>query len=318
MSATTTPTSIEQSRYKDQQALTMRSGKLAAQVIPHIGSTMCSLRWLATGLELLRQRPGERYLQQPYGGSFGDAERAGFDEMMPTIDACACDQYPWQGVPIPDHGELWSIPWEHEVGEGEITFRVHGVRFPYSFEKRLSFATEGTLRLDYRLRNLSSFDLPFLWAAHPDFALPADAELELPEGVSRLIHVFGTEGEYGETVRWPLHALKDGEERDLRLIRASGASRIAKYYVKGPMPEGWCLLRYPSLGVQVRLSFPVSEVPYFAFLPNEGSGGIREVFLEPCTSSFDRPDIARLHGELSVLKAHGERSWYLEMAVSRV
>ena len=306
-------TVIEPSRYKDQEALTLRSSLLAAQIIPHVGSTMCSLRWLPSGLELLRQRPGERYRAGTYGGSFVDAERAGFDEMLPTIDACFCDQEPWKGVEMPDHGELWSIPWECDVEEGAIVLRVSGVRFPYEIEKRVRFSAEGTLRIDYRLGNRSSFDFPFLWAAHPDFALAADAELELPQGVRELVSVLGNEAAYGETVRWPVH-----RGRDLRLVRSRDAARFAKYYVKGRMPEGWCLLRYPSLGVQVRLGFPLNEVPYLALLPNEsGIDGLYELFLEPCTAPYDRPDLARLHGALSQLPSRGTREWYLEIAVGR-
>ena len=195
---------IEPSRYKDQDAVTLRTELLQAQLIPRVGSSMCSLRWLPSGVELLRQGPGERYRLEPYGGSFVAGERAGFDEMLPTIDACFCDQPPWQGIQMPDHGELWSIPWEHQVGEREIVFRVWGIRFPYRLEKRLRFVDAGTLR----------------------------------------------------------------------------------------------------------------QVPYFAFLPNEGGAdGLSELFLEPCTSSYDRPDLARLHRELSILPARGEYVWHLEIAV---
>jgi hypothetical protein len=161
------------------------------------------------------------------------------------------------------------------------------------------------------LENLSPFDFPFLWAAHPDFALPADAQLLLPEGVTELVSVLGTEAAYGETVRWPVH-----RGRDLRQVRSRGQSRFGKYYVKGRMPEGWCLLRFPSLGVQVKLGFPVDKVPYLALLPNEGGAeGLYELFLEPCTAPYDRPDLARLHGALSLLRSHGTREWYLEIAV---
>lgn len=302
---------VERSRYKDQEALTIKSPLLAAQIIPHIGSTMCSLCWLPSGLELLRQRPGERYRVGRYGSSFVAAERAGFDEMLPTIDACFCDQEPWRGTEMPDHGELWSIPWEHRVEQGLIALRVSGVRFPYELEKRVGFSAEGTLRIDYRLENRSAFPLPCLWAAHPDFALPADAELELPEGVTELVSVLGDEAAYGETVRWPVH-----HGRDLRSVRASGVSRFAKYYVKGRMPEGWCAVRFPGLGLEVKLRFPVEQVPYLALLPNEGGiDGVYELFVEPCSAPMDRPDLAMLVGAPCVLPARGVREWHLEIEV---
>ena len=310
------PTQIEPSSYKDRAAVTMKTSVLSAQIMPSRGSTMTSLRWLPAGIELLRQRAGDRFLAGSYGGSFVAAERAGFDEMLPTIDACFCDQEPWQGTPMPDHGELWAIPWEYETAGEELVLKVAGVRFPYVLEKRLRFRDDSVLRIDYSLRNLSPFDLPFLWAAHPDFALHADAELELPGGVTELVRLFGTGAVYGESVRWPFHVEPDGASRDLRQVRASGTARAAKYYVRGRMPEGWCAVRFPRLGMRVKLSFPVEKVPYLAILPNEGGiDGLRELFIEPCTASYDRPDLARLRGELSVLPARGSLTWYLEIAV---
>ena len=301
------------SRYKDREALTLSSEALAAQIVPSVGATMTSLRYLPAGLELLRQRPGERYLAGSYGGSFAAAERAGFDEMFPTIDACFCDREPWRGVEMPDHGELWSIPWEHEVSDGALVLDVRGVRFPYSLRKRLRL-TGGTLRIDYRLENLSAFDLPCLWAAHPDLALPADAEVVLPDGVTELVAVLGGEAAWGETVSWPVH-----RGRDLRLVRSSDAGRFAKYYVKGRLPEGWCAVRFPSRGVAVRLQFPVDRVPYLGILPNEGGvDGLYELFLEPCTAPLDRPDLARLAGEDALLPARAVREWYLEIDVRRI
>jgi hypothetical protein len=84
------------------------------------------------------------------------------------------------------------------------------------------------------------------------------------------------------------------------------------------MPEGWCAVRFPRLGLRVKLSFPVEKVPYLAILPNEGGiDGLRELFIEPCTASYDRPDLARLRGEHSVLPARGSLSWHLEIEVSQ-
>ena len=55
-----------------------------------------------------------------------------------------------------------TVPWRTSGS----TLSVHGVRFPYRLEKWVSFHADGTLRVDYRLTNLSRFDFDFMWAAH--------------------------------------------------------------------------------------------------------------------------------------------------------
>jgi hypothetical protein len=61
----------------------------------------------------------------------------------------------------------------------------------------------------------------------------------------------------------------------------------------------------------------VAQVPYLGVLPNEG--GWREhynIFLEPCTASFDRPDAARYRGEGSTVKGKSTYEWYLNLTLA--
>ena len=106
---------VYESRYKDQPAITIESEKIVAQFLPGIGAKLASLVYKPAGLELLVQRPNEEYLLAPYDGDYvAQGECSGFDEMFPSIDKCFYEGYPWRGTPIPDHGEVWSIPWAWE------------------------------------------------------------------------------------------------------------------------------------------------------------------------------------------------------------
>ena len=59
---------------------------------------------------------------------------------------------------------------------------------------------------------------------------------------------------------------------------------------------------------------PQKTVPYLGILHNEGDfRGLYNIFLEPCTCGFDRPDVARLHGQTSTIPARGAYEW--QMAV---
>ena len=292
---------IRPSCYKDQPAVTLESETIAAQFLPGIGAKLCSLIYKPAGTELLVQRPNETYQLAPYDGDYvTQGECSGFDEMFPSIDRCFYEGYPWRGTPIPDHGEVWSIPWTSirttEVDD-RLHFATHGVRFPYRLEKWVSFADDATLHTDYRLTNLSGFDLDFMWAAHMMLNLEEGAELALPDGVRKIVTALsfdGSLGRYGDEFDWPVARQADGRQRDLRRMQPKAARDVVKYFVKGRMPVGWCSLTYPASGFTLRLTWPVEQVPYLAVLPNEGGWqDLYSIFLEPATASFDRLDVAR-------------------------
>lgn len=311
---------IYPSQYKDQPAITLESSVLRAQFLPHIGSKMCSLIYKPLDRELLVQTSGERYRLQPYDGDYVAGECSGFDEMFPSIDACFYETYPWQGTKIPDHGEVWSLAWEHHVEGQKLYFGSYGVRFPYKLEKWVSLASDSILRIDYALTNLSPFDFDFMWSAHTMINLEEDTELLLPPDVKRITSVFslnGTLGSYGDEFPWSVITQPDGQQRDLTRLRPQSAQNAEKYYVKGKLSAGWCALKYHRSRFALALSFPVETVPYLAILPNEGGWrDLYNIFLEPATATFDRPDVARLHKQVSTVKARSTYRWHLNITLT--
>ena len=312
-------TSIYRSQYKDQHAISIESDSTLAQFLPTIGAKMCSLVYKPLGLELMIQRPGKEYLLQPYDGSFVAGECSGLDDMFPTIDECFYEAPPWKGTRIPDHGEVWSIPWDHNIEHSRLHMATYGVRFPYRMEKWVSFADPTVLRIDYTVTNLSAFDFEFLWAAHPMFYLEEGAEISLPRGVEKVQAAFTVNGcmaRYADEFDWPVCRLPGGIQRDLRQIRPEQTREADKYFIKGKMPEGWCAVRYPQSNLTLALSFPVEQVPYLGILTNEGGwDNLYNLFLEPCTMPFDRPDIGKKLGEVSTVGAKSTVSWYLNISI---
>ena len=313
-------TGIQPSRYKDQPAVTIESDVLSAQFLPGTGAKLCSLLHKPSGTELLLQRPDERYRVAGYDGDYvADGECSGCDEMFPSIDRCFYEGYPWRGTPIPDHGEVWSLPWSCGKEKGKLHCSTYGVRFPYRLEKWVSLVDRDTLRSEYRLTNVSPFPFDFMWASHMMLNLEEGAQLGLPDGVTKVVTALNFDdslGRYGDEFDWPVATLPDGRQRDLRCMQPGSARSAVKYFVKGPMPEGRATLTYPRSGFTLRLAWPVEKVPYFAALVNEcGWQDLYSVFVEPATASFDRVDIARVRGECSTVQAASTYEWYLDIGV---
>lgn len=310
---------IYESQYKGQPAVSIESDVVRVQFLPRIGAKMSSLVYKPHDFELLVQAPGEEYLMQPFDGDYVAGECSGLDDMFPTIDMCYYDRPPWEGTKMADHGEVWSLPWEHEIDGDVLHLTVHGVRFPYRLHKSAGLIEPAVLRIDYELTNLSPFDFDFVWAAHMMINLQEGTELVLPDAVEKITSTFdlsGALGGYGDEFDWPVTTLADGAAKDFRKLEPKSAGAAYKYFVKGRLPEGWCALRYHESDFSLGLSFPAGQVPYLGVLPNEG--GWRDyynIFLEPCTASFDRPDAARYRGELVPLKANATYKWHLTITL---
>ena len=90
---------------------------------------------------------------------------------------------PWKGIKIPDHGEVWSIPWDYRIENNSVLLNVYGVRFPYRLERKIEFIKESSIRISYKAINLSNFDFKFIWAAHPLFNCNENTKIIIPKSV---------------------------------------------------------------------------------------------------------------------------------------
>ena len=106
---------VSRGRYKDQDAVILDNGKIRATILPAWGAKTISLVHKGLGVETLWQRPSAVFARTVYGDPYDKGEFAGFDEMFPSISRCFYESAPWAGVEVPDHGEVWTIPWESVI-----------------------------------------------------------------------------------------------------------------------------------------------------------------------------------------------------------
>ena len=310
---------IRESAYKDVRSIVLESDLLCVTIVPDHGSKMASLLHKRTGFEYLYQLPGETFLKTTYGEPYERGEASGFDEMFPTITECFCDIYPWKGTPMPDHGEVWSIPWRFEVSGSSVRLWVNGVRFPYTLSKEISFETPNTVLLQYRVEDPSALPFPAMWAAHPLFNTTEGSRIILPKSVRNIMN---TEpgpalGGYGGRFSYPLATTADGKQWDLSRVGPKEARLYYKYFSLDTLDEGFAILHDPKSRETVAMVWPVDQVPYLGMWINEGVWQDQfNVAPEPCTAPLDRWDVARQWGNLPVVPAFGSLEWELRLTVA--
>jgi hypothetical protein len=286
-------------------------------LLPDWGSKIVSIWYKNIDHELLWQNPGKEYIKTGYGEPFEKGEFSGFDEMFPTISRCSYELGPWKGIELPDHGEVWSIPWEYGLGGDLVRLWVHGIRFPYRLEKRV-YLEENRIFMKYRAQNLSPFDLDFIWAAHPLFNATEGMEFIVPAGMNRIVNsVSGPRlGSYGSVYDFPSANLDDGKEFNLSIVPKKNSWGYQKYFFHGKVSGGWCVLFDPRRKLNIGMVFPIEQVPYLGMWLNEGGYmGQYNIAPEPATAGMDRIDCAKLWGMNSVLGARKTLEWHLIISV---
>lgn len=310
---------IYHTEYKDISCLVMENNKLSVKLLPKYGGKIQSIYDKELNKELLYQAASKSYIKSEYGESFANGEFSGFDEMFPSINSCFYHLCPWRGTTIPDHGEVWSIPWEYTIEQNSIKMSTYGVRFPYKLDKKVEFSGENKIKLTYKVTNLANHDFEFIWAAHPLFNCDENTVIVLPESVDKIINAFGGSerlGDYGAYHSWPVTHTVSGDAYNMSNICPETSKACEKYYVHGKIKEGWCAIYNTNTGSYVSLTFPVEQVPYLGIWLNEG-GYLEQynIALEPCTGSFDAVDIASLRGQVGLIKAKSACEWFLNIKV---
>ena len=308
-----------------------RSAGLEVALLPEVGGKIISLR-SAAGREWLWQTKRRPYRRLTYGAPFEEQDVSGFDECFPGIAAGSYPEPPWQGTMIPDHGELWTLPWATSLEGDTLVLRVHGSRFSYQLEKRLTLETAmATLRIDYRLTNLAPFPLRYLWSAHPLFAVRSGMRVLLPPGVVVRVDWSKHErlGPFGSEHPWPQGRLADGTGIALDRLPAAGADTADKVYtnrLSDAAESGWCALHDPASDDYLALRFDPRRVPYIGvwlnmagwpLQPRDGEGPCYNAALEPCTGFPDRLDRAVARGAAATLAANATNRWTLRLEVGR-
>lgn len=259
---------------------------LSAVVDPRRGAKITSLVD-STGTEWLAQGSGNSTPSR--GLPFIEAEMQGWDECAPTIVACRV-----AGRDLPDHGDLWDA--EFDVDGDRLS--IVATSLPCRFERRILPTTRG-LRLEYSAE-AREFAMPFLWAAHPQFAAPAGTHVEVAAKVGRVVDVLDPST---PAAAW------SPELATIDTVDVGGCRKV--YVDPDTVVDRARLVRADGSSLTLRWS---DACPYLGIWFDAGAYSREPVIaIEPATAYFDSLETAVLLGRVPTLEPGVPLSWWVEL-----
>jgi len=273
------------------ELLTLENEFLHIAMWPRMGGKFVSLRCLGRGesRELLHP-PIHVYTTATRTSGFELSDAGGWDECLPSVAACSAE-----GVNVPDHGDVWRLPWQARIEDNAISASVDGFSLPLRFTRRV--ALDGpAIQLDYTAENIGEQPTAFLWSAHPLFQVDEGDRILLPREVDQVGVEYASAGEMSARSAWPHAHPRQSTPIDLSRVGAFDGKTAYKLFA-GPLQSGICGIYRAKLQIGILFHFDPRAVPFAGLWISQGawpeSGtASREtrqytVALEPTTAPLD-------------------------------
>lgn len=307
-----------ETQWLGQPALALETDALRLVTVPKMGAKMVSLFDKRIQHEWLIQPIDRAFKPAAYGSSFADQDMSGWDEMFPTINTCA---YPvegqYKGQLLPDHGEVWSLPWSVEaVTNSTIRLSTIGRALPYRLKRHVEVVNDHYFRLKFEVVNTGEEPIIALWAAHPQFVVNEETRIRLPKAVEQVVNVHETPewGAVGTLYSWAEAQSQHGEQRSLDQIGTADLKTCRKFYVPADQHVDWAALQQGDDGAWVRLSWDREQVPYLGIWVDEGAyNAASTAALEPSTGFYDNLNFAWKNQRVMHLIPHQPLQWTIDI-----
>jgi len=147
----------------------LSKGDLTVELLPEFGGRISSIR--IAGCEEWITQPQDELVPRFPGDIFIRPEISGWDEMVPTTDACISFS---DEKELPDHGEIWARSWD-VIAEStdsavmSIELDVRTLKFSRGISLFELPNNRYQIDLDYKLQNVGLVSTPAFWSCHPMF-----------------------------------------------------------------------------------------------------------------------------------------------------
>lgn len=293
--------------------VTVENEALRAEIYPQFGGKVLSLIDKADDFELLFDYPSEFPTTCQYDRPYSNGYCAGWDECFPAVAPGIYPSHPYKGVPIPDHGELWSLPGSVVPSKDGVTTEWNGLRFGYRFTRRIVLQGS-TLRAEYSLRNGAPFDFHFVWSMHALSSLHVPVQFQMPAGGYRLSHD-EEKRRIDAPFDWPVTAAGHDLSSPVLLPPKRGWKIFSNEPIAAPV-----VVQYPSRGRKLTVEFASEDGlrAYWGLWVNSGFGGYRHFAVEPITGRYDELDRSVQDGSAGNVPPSGKVSWAVQWSVGTV
>lgn len=255
--------------------------------------------------ELLYNFPTELPTTHQYDIPYADSWYAGWDECFPAVAGGPYKGHPYNGVMVPDHGELWGLPTTAVPTRDGITTVWHGLRFGYRLTRKL-YLDGPAVVAEYTLVNLAPFEFRFVWALHALMSMTSPAELSMPQGLPMRIRRHKRGVETFDEFAWP-------GVREIDFSRINAVPRGGGWKLTSTQPISNPVgIHYPQRGRGINVSYEAGEngpaAHWGIWLNLSGSGDIHFA-VEPTTGRHDGVDMSVDDGSAGRIEPMGKAQW---------
>jgi len=291
---------IEEEMWNGITSFVIENDYVLLRVLPEFGGKIVEISDLGNGYQWLWQDESRPFRKRTFGDSYDKYDISGFDECFPNIGVSKHPEL--EETLLPDHGELWTKPWDFFSEGDNLVGEVHGHLFNYLFRRTIAL-NMNSIHFEYEVENMSEVAFSGFWSAHPLFKAEEEMSIEIT-GHPQMTKEFsfssrmGSDGEDGyaghlDNYFWPTTQGENLEMNDLSKINLTKVL-TDKVVVKVP-EDGKITLNNPRFGCSLKLRFDPRVIPYVGVCfnlgayPWVGSPGTW-IALEPATGPTDRLD----------------------------
>ncbi len=285
--------------------------------IHSIKSKASRKEWLWTNPSMAPETPS-------YETSFVERlDSGGWDEILPSVEPDVVTLSGGDSIKIPDHGDLVRLPW---FIESQDTYRlrasVQGRCLPFVFEREWSL--DGSrLNLAYRIQNQGNEMIPYMWCAHPIFAIESGMRLSFGTGGNFKVaaSLGDTPLNAGDSFDWPG---PKGAGRSLETVPDPRDERFSPFALKlfsRPGEVDCAVLEDVENQERLTMKWDSQDVPSLGVWMNYGcwSGcGSKPYFnmvLEPSTAPCDKLSEAQENGFAQWLEPFATARWNISVSI---
>lgn len=305
------------------ETVSVQNEDVRISVVPELGCKIISIYDMAHEHEWLWNDLNRPIRKADFGTNYLDYDISGFDECFPNIGV---SQHPLDSnLTLPDHGDLWSIPWATKVEGMSISAKVEGRSFPYIFARQIRLKGR-KIEFSYEVRNVSEKVFVFMWSAHPLFSVTGAMRIMI-NGSPRMTKEFSIGGRLGadgpdgysgqfRSYEWPKVQDQNGTEIDLSYIGLEAPIAV-KVVLNSPLDGKVTLL---DLASERRLTMTLSptEIQYLGICFNLGAVPPGDnpgtwVAIEPTSGCTDNLDDSYERGVANLLAPGETQQWTFEL-----